>query len=321
MKKKIKFIGWVLILTLLTSFALPMERGYAADSVVILLPASFSTQKGSASGNVVNMYVRDGASIFFSTPSSIYRGIHTFYLQKDVDAQTITSLQIKVKVKLTTPAIQRWQWRLYDWQARSWIKAGDTVSVQTSTWKSLIFSISNSPARFVGTDGAIRMSFASTNSTGNARIDYESITVTYNPLGTGTCGETTNSNFESQVLTLINQQRANAGVPALKRDTRLDTASRLHSADMACNDYFAHNSLDGRTPWDRMHAQGYTYHMAAENIAAGYSTPAAVVTGWMNSPGHRDNILNSGLTQIGIGHVYYAGSTYGHYWTTDFGTP
>lgn len=66
--------------------------------------------------------------------------------------------------------------------------------------------------------------------------------------------------------------------------------------------YFAHDSLDGRSPFDRMKAAGFTGGSMAENIAVGYSSPAAVVAGWMQSPGHRANILNCAYTMIGIGY-------------------
>ena len=132
-------------------------------------------------------------------------------------------------------------------------------------------------------------------------------------------------NPEAQVVVLTNQERAKAGCPALTVSSQLTEAAEGHSADMAINDYFSHYSLDGRTPWDRIKETGYTYSMAAENIAAGYTTPAAVVQGWMNSDGHRANILNCGLTEIGVGYVYLANDTgsvnYRHYWTQVFATP
>ena len=99
-------------------------------------------------------------------------------------------------------------------------------------------------------------------------------------------------------------------------DSRLTTAARLHSEDMAAHDYLSHTSLDGRTPWQRMEAQGYTAG-SAENIAAGYSTPAAVMTAWMNSSGHRANILSCSSKAIGVG--IGKGGSYGTYWTQDFG--
>ena len=85
---------------------------------------------------------------------------------------------------------------------------------------------------------------------------------------------------------------------------------------MAAQNYFSHTSLDGRSPWQRMEAQGYTAG-SGENIAAGYSTPASVMTAWMNSSGHRANILNCSSKAIGVG--IGKGGSYGTYWTQDFG--
>jgi uncharacterized YkwD family protein len=92
--------------------------------------------------------------------------------------------------------------------------------------------------------------------------------------------------------------------------------AREKSRDMSVNRYFSHTSPTYGSPFDMMKQFGVSYSRAAENIAYGYSTPEAVMNGWMNSPGHRANILNGALTQIGVG--YYAP---GHYWTQMFITP
>ena len=120
----------------------------------------------------------------------------------------------------------------------------------------------------------------------------------------------------AEVVRLVNVARADAGCAPLRVDSRLTTAARLHSQDMADHDYFSHTSLDGRSPWDRMRAQGYT-NGSGENIAAGYSTPASVMNAWMNSSGHRANILNCSSRAIGVG--IGKGGSYGTYWTQDFG--
>lgn len=120
---------------------------------------------------------------------------------------------------------------------------------------------------------------------------------------------------ETAVARLTNAQRAAHGCSALRVDTRLRSAARLHSVDMRDRNYFDHNSPDGRTPWDRFKAAGYP-SLGAENIAKGYPTAQAVVQGWMNSPGHRANILNCSLKAVGIGVEYGAG---GPWWTQDFG--
>lgn len=122
----------------------------------------------------------------------------------------------------------------------------------------------------------------------------------------------------TEVVRLVNVARSDAGCSPLRVDSRLATAARLHSEDMAARSYFSHTSLDGRSPWDRMRAQGYP-NGSGENIAAGYSTPASVMTGWMNSSGHRANILNCSSTSIGVGVGRNSASTYGTYWTQDFG--
>lgn len=121
----------------------------------------------------------------------------------------------------------------------------------------------------------------------------------------------------TEVVRLVNVARGAAGCAAVHVNARLATAARLHSADMARQDYFSHTSLDGRTPWDRIRAQGYAYG-SAENIAAGYPTAAAVMAGWMNSPGHKANILNCSNIALGVG--LGRGGSYGTYWTQDFGS-
>ena len=127
------------------------------------------------------------------------------------------------------------------------------------------------------------------------------------------------ADFESEVIDLVNDERAGEGLDPLSYDADLTASARGHSQDIGLNDYFNHISEDGRSPGDRITAAGYSWNTYGENIAAGQSTPAAVVAGWMNSPGHRANILNSNFCDIGVGYAYVASSTYGHYWTQNFG--
>jgi uncharacterized protein YkwD len=226
-------------------------------------------------------------------------------------------LQVKVNYKGPSPATQRWNWKLYDWQSGTWVQIGSNSGVKVNVWKVLTFKASGYLTRFVDSNGDIRVQLISNNAGKNAKIDMQFVRITYQ----ASCGEVVNSDFEDQVLDLINEERASSGLNALTRDSRLDTAARLHSADMACSNYFAHDSLDGSTPWDRIRRQGYEYWSAAENIAAGYATPADVVAGWMGSSGHKANILNPNLTQIGIGYARTSTSKWKSYWTTDFASP
>lgn len=137
-----------------------------------------------------------------------------------------------------------------------------------------------------------------------------------------TAGET----FAHAVVHLTNLERKAQGLSPLREEDHLASAALGHAQDMGLNDYFAHDSLDGRTPWDRILDAGYDFQMAAENIAAGYATPEDVVAAWMASAGHRANILNAGLRELGAGYYDDAGDVfpgpygYRHYWVQDFGT-
>ncbi|WP_456119842.1 CAP domain-containing protein [Virgibacillus tibetensis] len=119
--------------------------------------------------------------------------------------------------------------------------------------------------------------------------------------------------FEQEVVELTNQERAKQGLSALKIDTELSKVAREKSRDMAANNYFAHNSPTYGSPFDMMQKFGVSYRTAGENIAKGQRTPTEVVNAWMNSDGHRANILNGNFTHIGVGFVEQ-----GNHWTQQF---
>ncbi|MFF5979050.1 CAP domain-containing protein [Streptomyces olindensis] len=119
------------------------------------------------------------------------------------------------------------------------------------------------------------------------------------------------------VTDLTNRERARAGLPPLAVDPLLTAAAQAHSADMVARAFYAHTAPDGSRPWDRAAAAGSTRRSIGENIACGQRSPAEVVEGWMNSPGHRANILKPGFTHIGIG--FAGGGRAGTYWTQLFG--
>lgn len=134
--------------------------------------------------------------------------------------------------------------------------------------------------------------------------------------GTGTTtgnsgSESTQSDFAAQVVKLVNAERAKAGLSALASDALLDKVAVAKVKDMSNNNYFDHQSPTYGSPFDMMKQFGVTYSYAGENIAKGQKTPQEVVTAWMNSEGHRANILNKNFTKIGVG--YYNG-----YWAQEF---
>lgn len=119
--------------------------------------------------------------------------------------------------------------------------------------------------------------------------------------------------YEGEVVRLVNEIRKKNGLRALEEDWQLSRVARYKSQDMKDKNYFSHTSPTYGSPFQMMKSFGISYKTAGENIAKGYSTPEAVVNGWMNSSGHRANILNSSFTHIGVGYV--AG---GNYWTQMF---
>lgn len=121
------------------------------------------------------------------------------------------------------------------------------------------------------------------------------------------------SQFESQVVELTNQERAKNGLQPLQADNELSKVAREKSRDMAVNGYFDHNSPSYGSPFDMMKSFGISYRTAGENIAQGQRTPQEVVNAWMNSSGHRANILNGDFTHIGVGFVEQ-----GNHWTQQF---
>lgn len=119
--------------------------------------------------------------------------------------------------------------------------------------------------------------------------------------------------YEKEVVRLVNVERAKQGLTPLEYDWQLSRVARYKSEDMQKNKYFSHTSPTYGSPFNMMKNFGISYRTAGENIAKGYRTPATVVEGWMNSPGHRANILNSSFTHIGVGYVQN-----GNYWTQMF---
>jgi uncharacterized YkwD family protein/spore coat assembly protein SafA len=119
--------------------------------------------------------------------------------------------------------------------------------------------------------------------------------------------------YEKEVVRLVNEIRVRNGLPALTENWELSRVARYKSQDMKDNRYFSHTSPTYGSPFQMMKSFGITYRSAGENIARGQRSPQEVVTAWMNSAGHRANILNASFTQIGIGYV-----AEGHYWTQMF---
>ncbi|MYS93986.1 MULTISPECIES: CAP domain-containing protein [Streptomyces] len=119
----------------------------------------------------------------------------------------------------------------------------------------------------------------------------------------------------AQVLRLVNEERAKVGCSAVAANSALTELAQNYSEDMAARGFFDHTDPNGRTPWDRAGKAGIS-NLGGENIARGQADAAAVMDAWMNSPGHRANILNCDFKTLGVGVEFGSG---GPWWTQDFG--
>lgn len=165
--------------------------------------------------------------------------------------------------------------------------ANQTTKPSTGTTTKPTTGIVNKPST-----GTAKPSTGTTTkpSTGSAKEGSETTT-------------SSNSSFQSQVVELVNKEREAAGLSALKSDTLLTKVAVAKAKDMDENNYFDHTSPTYGSPFDMMAQFGVSYSYAGENIASGQQTPEAVMEAWMNSQGHRENILNKNYTKIGVGYV------------------
>ncbi|MCU1501518.1 MAG: Cysteine-rich secretory protein family protein [Ilumatobacteraceae bacterium] len=121
------------------------------------------------------------------------------------------------------------------------------------------------------------------------------------------------------VVQIVNQQRAAAGVPAVAENVLLDAAAKVQSADQASRQVMTHSGADGSDAGQRLEIVGFAWSTWGENVAAGQATPSQVMDAWMNSSGHRRNILDPAFTNIGVASTQGANGVV--YWTMDLATP
>ncbi|KAK1944165.1 Uncharacterized protein P3T76_004077 [Phytophthora citrophthora] len=168
-----------------------------------------------------------------------------------------------------------------------------------------MISFSKTSLAFVLFLGAISTENATAD---NLRHESRNLAATY----------TSTSQYAGSMLASVNAQRAAQGLRPLCLNSKLMAASKGHSVDMASKNFMSHTGSDRSTMSMRVTAAGYKWTRVAENVAAGQVNVAAVMKSWMNSPGHRANILGD-YTMLGTAYAYNSGSTYRHYWTQNFG--
>ena len=122
-----------------------------------------------------------------------------------------------------------------------------------------------------------------------------------------------------RVVERLNAVRGDHGLGPLRVDLRLVAAAGRHTTDMVTHDFMAHEGSDGSDTGDRVQDAGYDWRYFSENVAAGQMSAEWVVDSWMESPGHRANILSERASHVGVGYAHRSSTRYGHYWTANFG--
>ncbi|HEY9619334.1 MAG TPA: CAP domain-containing protein [Crinalium sp.] len=202
-------------------------------------------------------------------------------------------------------------------RARSTSNSIKKSNLATGTYFLRVFPASSTEASYRLTAAAQVVS-ASPSPSGTPSTSTPSPSPSPAPTSTG-------SSLIDQVVSLTNQFRQQNGLQPLSANGTLNSVALKHSQNMANQDFFSHTEPDGSQPWDRMTAAGYSWSAAGENIAGGQQTAQEVFNAWVNSSGHRANMLNPNFREIGVGYYELTNDTgnvnYNRYWTQVFGSP
>jgi uncharacterized protein YkwD len=219
-------------------------------------------------------------------------------------ADTVSNKKVQVSVELTAPATNG-TYTGYFTLHNSADKIV-AIGVEKTFWVKIV----------VGGSAAV----SATPVTSEANPTQSGNTTTGTGGGTAHCNYSQNAGYVNQVASLINAERANAGLPALTVNAQLAAAAQGHAADMACNNMISHTGSDGSSTYSRVLASGYSGSFS-EEIIYGDGGPQAAISWWMGDQIHRDAILKAKTTQMGVGYAYFSNGSYGDYITVDFGSP
>jgi hypothetical protein len=153
------------------------------------MPDSLVTQNGSTSGVLSSLSLLEqigadddpSAYVSFQAPDSVYLGYQTFHLPSDAIPSRVSTMLLQVNFKGTGSISQIWTFSIYDWNTKMWITIGDTIGIDTNQWRELTFSIRRF-SRYISPGSEIRIRLSSDNATGEAKLDYESLHITYRPV-------------------------------------------------------------------------------------------------------------------------------------------
>jgi uncharacterized protein YkwD len=213
-------------------------------------------------------------------------------------ADTVSNEKVQVSVELTAPAINGTYTGYFTLH-----NSADKIvmiGIEKTFWVKVI----------VGSGTAVpTISGASPTQSGSVTTGTES-----------NCSYSGNAGYVNQIVSLINAERAKAGLSVLTVNAQLAAAAQSHSADMACNNFLGHTGSDGSYINDRLSRAGYPINTGFSEVIA-IGTPQDAMNQWQSDQPHWNVVLNSGITEIGVGYAYYSSSDYGGYITVDFGGP
>ena len=283
------------------------ENGY---TYVTLKPSSgtvYYTTDGTKANRSDKKY-KAGTKIKLTKPTTLRMTVYS-------GGKAVKSYSQKIEVKLKAPTIK--------FTKRSDGKYSATVS---SVKGATIYYTTNgkkptTKSKKISSGSKITVSAGTTVRAFAVKKDWKTSSISKKTAPKKTTGNSDSSDsssassFEEEVLRLVNKERTSRGLSPLTTDDKLSKAAKQRSKELT--EYYSHDRPNGKSCFTALDEYGISYWSAAENIAAGYTTPKEVVEGWMNSPGHRANILNSKLKKLGIGYTK-ANDIYGHYWAQLF---
>lgn len=203
MKRSILLLGLVCMMLLMMY---PTSITRAASASRAIAPGAMVKLTGGMSGLVASLKVHDQSGtadipskyVTFTTPGTVFKGYRQFTLPADIAPASVTALKVTVNYKGLTKASQRWLWSLYDWTTSKWVYVGDNASAKLNTWAVITFP-TTLPKRFISASRAIRVLVQSNNATGNAKLDFESVNVTYTTPSTPTRTSTVPAGVSSPI--------------------------------------------------------------------------------------------------------------------------
>ena len=318
-----KIIAVILTLALaITAFSIPVsaasykvtvsksyQNGY---TYVTLKPSSgtvYYTTDGTKADKNDKKY-KSGTKIKFTKPSTLRMTLY-------IGGKAVKSFSNEIGVKLKAPTITFTEKSDGKYTAKITATSNATIYYTTNgkqpTTSSKKLSGSSVTVSSGTTVRAIAVKKGWKNSSITKKTAPKKASGASDNSGSTEASETLS--FEEEVLRLVNIERKSRGLSELTSDDKLDKAAAKRAAEITM--YYSHSRPDGSDCFTILDEFGISYFMAAENIAAGYATPKAVVEGWMNSPGHRANILTPGLKKLGVGYTT-SNDRYGHYWVQLF---